>query len=210
MFVTARTNLFNIDGRLDETAWQQAPWTAYFQDIEGSAMPAPLYQTRAKVLWDDEYLYFAAYLEEPDLWATLTKRESVIFQDNDFEIFLDPDGDTHQYYEFEINALGTEWDLMLVKPYRDGGPSMNGWTITGMKSAIHLDGTLNDPSDRDKGWSVEIAMPWKILKECAPGKRLPREGDQWRMDFSRVQWRLDKKGGKYVKRINPATGAVIS
>ena len=51
---------------------------------------------------------------------TLTEHDSVIFQDNDFEVFIDPDGDNHNYYEIEINALNTEWDLRLPKPYRDG------------------------------------------------------------------------------------------
>ena len=63
------------------------------------------------MLWDDEYFYFAAELIEDQIWATLTERDSVIFYDNDFEIFIDPDGDSHQYYEFEINALNTVWDL---------------------------------------------------------------------------------------------------
>ena len=75
------------------------------------------------MLWDDDFFYIAAALEEPHVWATLTEHDSVIFQDPDFEVFLDPDGDNHSYYEIEINALGTVWDLRLVKPYRDGGPA---------------------------------------------------------------------------------------
>ena len=99
------------------------------------------------MLWDDTYLYVAALLEEPHVWGTLTKHDSVIFHDNDFEIFIDPDGDNHEYYEIEINALNTEWDLFLKKPYRDGGPAINEWEIPGLKTAVHVDGTLNNPSD---------------------------------------------------------------
>ena len=72
------------------------------------------------MLWDDTYLYVGALLEEPHVWATLTQHDSVIFHDNDFEVFIDPDGDNHEYCEIEINALNTEWDLFLNKPYRDG------------------------------------------------------------------------------------------
>lgn len=43
---------------------------------------------------------------------------SIIYQDNDFEVFLDPDGDNLMYYEVEVNAAGQVWDLLLVKPYR--------------------------------------------------------------------------------------------
>jgi hypothetical protein len=84
-----------------------------------------------KMVWDDEYLYVAAEMEEPDIWATLTERDSVIFHDNDFEVFIDPDGDTHAYYELEVNALATAWDLMLLKPYRDGGRRSTAGTSPG-------------------------------------------------------------------------------
>ncbi len=188
-----------IDGNLDKPCWKHAPWTAYFQDIEGASKPRPRFHTRAKMLWDDEYLYIAAYLEEPHVWGTLTEHDSVIFYDNDFEIFIDPDGDLHQYYEIEINALNTEWDLRLTKPYRDGGSALNEWEIPGMKSAIRIDGTLNAPSDTDKGWSVEMALPWKALGEFANRPAPPHEGDQWRMNFSRVEWDIRIEGGKYVK-----------
>ena len=122
-YVAHRTaGAIDIDGNLDEPSWQRADWTEPFVDIEGERRPVPSLQTRAKMLWDDEYLYIAADLEEPHVWATIAMRDATIYQENDFEVFIDPDGDTHQYYEFEINALGTEWDLLMVKPYRDGGP----------------------------------------------------------------------------------------
>lgn len=195
-----------IDGKIKESAWDKAEWTEDFVDIEGDLKPKPTFRTRAKMLWDNEYIYFAAELEEPHVWATLMQRDTVIFYDNDFEVFIDPDGDTHQYYEFEMNAYSTEWDLFLVKPYRDGGPAMNGWDIQGLKTAVFVDGTLNDPSDKDKGWTLEIAMPWAVLKECAHKDTPPKSGDQWRIGFSRVEWQSEVKNGKYQKVINPKTG----
>ena len=96
-----------------------------------------------------------------------TKRDSVIFHDNDFEVFLDPDADTHDYFELEINAFGTEWDLFLERPYRDGVQADNDWDMAGLRSAVALDGTVNDPSDEDRGWSLEIAIPFAALAEQA-------------------------------------------
>jgi hypothetical protein len=78
-------------------------------------------------------------------------------------VFIDPDGDSHEYYEFEMNALNTGWDLFLPKPYKDGGKADDGWEIPGLKTAVHVRGTLNDPADKDDGWSVEIAFPWRVL-----------------------------------------------
>jgi len=189
-----------IDGNVNKQSWRDAPWTDDFVDIEGDKKPVPRYSTRAKMLWDEEYLYIGAELQEPHVWATLTKRDSVIFQDNDFEVFIDPNGDNHQYYEFEINALNTGWDLRLPKPYKDGGSAIDTWDIKGIKTAVRVHGTLNDSSDVDEGWSVEIAMPWDSLSEFAGCVCPPKTGDQWRINFSRVQWHVDVLEGKYVKR----------
>src|SRR4051794_24386140 len=67
-----------IDGKLDDAAWADAPWSESFVDIEGDAKPRPRYRTRMKMLWDDTCLYVAAELEEPNLWATLTEHDSII------------------------------------------------------------------------------------------------------------------------------------
>jgi hypothetical protein len=195
-----------VDGRLDEEAWKKVYWSEDFVDIQGKSKPKPRFKTRVKLLWDDDFFYIGAELEEPHVWATLTKRDSVIYLDNDFEVFIDPDGDTHQYYELEINALNTVWDLLLVKPYRDGGPAIHSWDIQGLKTGVAVNGTLNDPKDKDKGWTVEIAIPWEVLKEAAPFKKKPEPGDLWRLNFSRVEYRVKVVDGTYQKEKDPASG----
>ncbi|MCL7959243.1 MAG: carbohydrate-binding family 9-like protein [marine benthic group bacterium] len=195
-----------IDGALDDPAWQKAPWTADFVDIQGGSMPTPRYRTRARLLWNEEYLFIGAVMDEPHVWGTLTERDAVIYHDNDFEVFIDPDADTHLYYELEINALDTVWDLMLIKPYRDGGPAIDAWDIQGLRTGVEVDGTLNDPTDEDRGWSVEIAIPWTVLEEAAGRPVPPAPGDRWRFNFSRVQWRSEIVDGKYVKLADPGTG----
>jgi len=192
-----------IDGKLNEEAWQHAEWTEDFQDIEGGSQPAPRFRTRAKMLWDDNFLYVAAELEEPDVWANITERDAVIFHDNDFEVFIDPDGDTHNYTEYEMNALNTVWDLLLEQPYRDRSFVLNNYDLKGLISAVSVDGTLNDTSDKDKKWTVEIAFPLTAYAEL---KAKPADGVQWRINFSRVEWQIEKVDGKYQKKINPVTG----
>lgn len=187
-----------IDGRLDDASWEKAPWSDYFIDIEGPQLPKPRFRTRMKMLWDDKYLYVGAELEEPEIWATLTEHDSVIFRDNDFEVFLNPSGDTLNYFEFEINALNTGWDLFLPKPYRKGGKADNSWEIPGLRTAVHIDGTLNDPTRKDRGWSVEIAFPWEAFRERS-GYGRPKDGDVWRINFSRVEWLVEVVDGKYKK-----------
>ncbi len=188
-----------INGDLTKAVWQDAAWTDDFVDIEGDRRPMPRCRTRAKMLWDALYFYIAVEMEEPHVWGTLTERDCVIFQDNDFEVFLDPDGDNHLYYELEVNALNTVWDLLLTKPYRDNGLAVNGWDIAGLKTAVQVQGTLNDPTDTDTGWTLEIALPWAALKECAQRPSPPLHGDQWRINFSRVEWRTEIVEGAYRK-----------
>jgi len=187
-----------IDGRLEDAAWRDAAWTDDFVDMaDPTRSPAP--RTRVKMVWDDENLYIAADIAEPRLWAEMTKHDSPLYQENAFEFFIDPDGDNHEYYEFEINALNTTWDLLLPRPYRDEGLGISNWEIAGLKSAVHLEGTLNHPGDVDRGWSIEIAVPWKALGELARKPSPPREGDQWRMNFTRVETPLNVEGGRYTK-----------
>ncbi|WP_105011606.1 carbohydrate-binding family 9-like protein [Salinibacter sp. 10B] len=192
----------SVDGAFHEASWQAAPWTTEFVDIRGGDAPTPQFRTRAKMVWDDDALYVAAQLEEPDVWGTLTQRDTVIYYDNDFEVFIDPTGSTHNYYEVEVNALETVWDLMLTKPYRDGGSALDAWDIRGIDVAVQVQGTLNDPSDTDEGWTVEMALPWRVLEEAAPEGRPPQPGDQWRLNFSRVQWPTTVVNGRYRKDID--------
>ncbi|MDD3738219.1 MAG: carbohydrate-binding family 9-like protein [Lentimicrobiaceae bacterium] len=200
-----------IDGKMDEKAWQKAKWTSDFVDIEGDLKPLPYHKTNVKMLWDDTYLYIAAFMEEPHVWATLTERESVIFHDNDFEVFIDPDGDTHVYLELELNAFNTQWDLLLLKPYRDEtqNVAVDNWNINGLKTAVYVDGTINNPNDIDKGWYCEIAIPFDAIVEVNNHNSIPKNGDIYRVNFSRVQWITDIVNGKYVKRSTVKDGKKV-
>ena len=191
---------FVLDGNLDKEFWEDAEFTDAFVDIEGDKRPTPRFTTKAKLLWDDENLYIGAVLEGNEIWGHQTERDCVIFQDNDFEIFIDPDSDTHQYFEFEMNARNTVWDLFLAKPYRDGGRALNGYDIHGLQTAVHIDGKLNDPSAENKRWMVEVVIPFAAVFECTEEKRSPIAGEYYRLNFSRVQWKVDVVDNSYQKR----------
>lgn len=198
-----------IDGRLDEKAWGMADWTDYFVDIEGDKRPLPLQATRAKLLWDDKHLYIAAMLEERDIWAYQSVKDQIVFYENDFEVFIDPDGDTDNYFELEINAINNTFDLFLPKPYRKGGKPDHGWDVEGLRSAIAIHGTLNDPTDTDKYWIVEMAIPFEALRHQDWVTPRPMDGTQWRLNFSRVNWQTAIKDGKYQRKKDPETGKLL-
>jgi len=193
------TDSLTIDGKIIEKAWQLAKWSEDFVDIEGDLQPHPTHATRVKMLWNTQYLYIAAELEEPHVWGTLQQHDTIIFQDNDFEVFLDPDGDAHEYFEIEINARNTVMDLFMPKPYRDGGRALLTWDTKGIRTAVHVTGTLNQPHDKDQKWTVEMAIPINAVR-FFNGPGIPQNNSIWRINFSRVQWDTYIKNGQYVKR----------
>ncbi|MEI6277717.1 MAG: carbohydrate-binding family 9-like protein [Prolixibacteraceae bacterium] len=212
LFVPSRNYVVNkcdspilIDGKADEPSWSGAAWTDDFVDIEGLKMAHPALRTRAKMLWDNNYLYLLAELEEPNIWCYYTTRDQIVFHENDFEIFIDPDCDAENYFEFELNARNTLFDLFLPKPYNKGGKADIGWDARGFKSAVSIDGTLNNPTDKDNKWMVEVAIPFECLKSKG-NIPLPTEGSVLKIDFSRVEWNTVIVDGKYRKVINPRTG----
>ena len=195
--VTSRPDL---NGFVAGSGWDELPWSEEFVDITGLTERKPWLRTRVKMGWDSEFLYIGAKMEEPHVWGTITRKNEQMFEDNDFEIFLDPDGDGLNYYEFEINALGTIWELSLPKPYKDGGQPVLACNISGLISDVGINGSLNDPSDKDEGWSVTVAIPWSgLVQYHGDGAVPPAINDVWRVNFSRVQWEHEVVGGHYVR-----------
>jgi hypothetical protein len=191
--------VLNIDGKDDDPSWQKARFSKDFIDIEGQKIPNQ--KTRLKMLWDEEFLYIYAHLEEKHIWATLKNRDTIIFYNNDFEVFISPSNSNHNYGEIEINALGTVWDLLLDRPYNTRGNPIFNWNIQGLKSAVFIEGTINDPTDEDEFWSVEMAIPMKALTELKRSpKGKPKVGEQWRINFSRVQWHHDLIDNRYYRK----------
>ncbi len=189
-----------IDGDDSDESWEKANWTDVFIDIEGVKIPK--YKTQVKMLWDTTYFYILAKLEEPHVWADITKHDAIIFHNNDFEVFVEPDNNSHDYYELEINALNTTWDLFITKPYRElGNYAVNNFEINGLKSAVKVNGTLNNSNDVDKGWILEIAIPWEVYKRSYFQDIVPKD-KFWRVNFSRVNWNHTIKDGIYSRKKN--------
>jgi len=197
-----------IDGKADEHSWKKAEWTELFVDIEGENKELPTYSTKIKMLWDDENLYIFAKLIEPHIWAYYTEHDKIVYHENDFEVFIDPNRNTHEYFEFEINAQNTLFDLFMTKPYRNGGIPLISWNAEGFRSAVFLDGTLNQPNGTDKSWTIEMAIPFRDLRLGVHTQK-PENRTQWSINFSRVQWQTDVVASKYVRRKDETTGRIL-
>jgi len=188
-----------MDGKIVESSWDNAEWTENFTHIVFKGYKNPCLNTRAKMVWDDEYFYVAGYLEEPNIYAHLTKKDTVVCRESDFEIFIDVDSDARNYIEIEFNAVGTVWDMTYAKELDKGAlpkswawiPGSEPWDVEGMRLAVRTDGTVNYPYDKDEGWMFECAIPWKTLQKTSlTGEKLNRNGSSIRLNFSRVQFNI--------------------
>lgn len=197
-----------IDGLANEEAWKKVSWSDEFIDIEGEGKSLPTFQTRYKMMWDETNLYIFAKLYEEHIWAYYTTADMIVYHENDFEVFIDPDGDTHNYYEFELNAKNTLFDLFMNKPYRNGGKANIAWNANGFRSAVYCEGTLNNAADKDSFWSVEIAIPFAALTTNGQYFQ-PTDGSNWKINFSRVQWQTNVVDGKYIRRKDVETGKLL-
>jgi hypothetical protein len=190
-----------IDGLLNDSAWENVAFTDPFVDIQGPLhWSQPWLTTKVKLRYDRTTLYVAAYMEETAVWANVTRRNDVIFHDNDFEVFIDADASTHNYKEIEVNARNASWNLWLNKPYRSGGHEnstrvdpQHGFDMVGkgLRCAVHADGPINDPAQQLHSWTVEMALPLVELARYTRATTLPPPAKaRWRINFSRVEWQV--------------------
>jgi hypothetical protein len=205
--VLRTTEKMMIDGKDDEKIWGKAPWTQVFTDIVTGEQINSEREAKCKMLWDDDFLYLFVKFRERNLWASIRDHDAQVYQDNAFEMFIAPGGGTYNYFEFQINAYSTVWDLFMPKPYRNGGKGLTSWDIKGLQKAVYLDGTLNNPADTDRSWSIELAVPFNSVR--MNGSQNPEIGTIWRMNFSRVQWDLDTLNGEYFRRKDKVTGKLF-
>jgi hypothetical protein len=179
-----------LDGKLDEAGWKTAPSVGAFVDTMTGA-PSPL-KTDAKMLWDDQNLYFAFENEDTDVWSTLAKRDDKLWTQEAIEVMVDADGNGKTYIELQVAPNGNIFDTYLpdVRKYENAlDPKRKpfDWNSK-LKVAVKVDGTLNKRSDKDKGWTVEMALPLADVNGLATGgvKVPPAYGETWRLNMFRL------------------------
>ncbi|MCC7262329.1 MAG: carbohydrate-binding family 9-like protein [Candidatus Latescibacteria bacterium] len=191
--VQRATTPIKIDGILDEFAWEKAEQVNNFERILNNydQVTRP---TRAKMLWDDQNIYFAFVCQDRDMWTYLKDEDAAFWDEEVVEVFIDPDGDAKHYLELEINPENAKVDLTIrtLKPKWD---SDFDWDIAGLQSAVALQGTVNDTTDTDQGWTVEFAIPYSALAKEITGGDRPKVGESWRLNL----YRIERKGGQALR-----------
>jgi hypothetical protein len=190
-----------VDGKVDDAAWRTAnvmefqfPW-----DFQTGAKQ----KTRARVLWDDQYLYVSYEAEDTDITAPHTQRDDPTYQDDAVEIFINPSPAQHLYYGLEMNARGILYDYFCVYPLY----YVKDFDMKGVKIAAVQDGTMDHPGDQDRGWSLEVAIPWENFHDLA--RKLPPDANsEWTANLNRWDGvapnrRLSQWSDSGLKETNP-------
>lgn len=204
-----------IDGRLDDAAWADCKKTSSFVDLISGK--ETMHDTQAAILWDDDYLYIGFWLDEPNVEAKYLERDDPLYYDNDVEVFI-AGKDAYYEFEINAHATVYEgffvWQDAYLRDGYDQDPQLGqdapkrqefngvglknhprgkrlaflGYDFPNFKSAVHINGTLNNDSDVDQGWTVELAFPWQEMKWLAKGDNRslpPKPGDKWGIDLFR-------------------------
>lgn len=187
--VTRTSSRIVIDGKSDEADWKRATSVGDFVFTWWNQGDGEPQQTDARLLWDDENLYVSFQCQDKDVQAVHTERDSPVYRDDCVEVFASPVVDhPERYFNIEMNALGTQ-----LEQYRPSGdPNQKEWNPDGIRVAVSIDGTLNDSSDTDRGWTLEVAIPFQLFKDAIPNGK-PNIGDRWRMNLNRLEGNMKVK-----------------
>src|SRR5262249_8420404 len=139
----------------------------------------------ARLMWDKEYLYFCADMEDADLYAVVDKANGKTWEDDVFQLYFKPNHAKKYplgYYEFNVTAANTPLQVLYASRGGGGKKRFLGQVVIAIESTVTLKGTLNDWTDKDKGWTVEGRIPWAAFQ--LTGGR-PQPGDRWKFALSR-------------------------
>ncbi|ORY45518.1 CBD9-like protein [Rhizoclosmatium globosum] len=177
-----------LDGSLGG-AWSSALKVSLSSPLGSASLPQQA--TSAYLLWDSDNLYIGASISETDVWGSMRDDNTQLYLENNWELFLDPDSDGLNYYEFEVNPLA----------YSQGGSPTSPDPLQNLQKAVQVQGTLNNPSDKDQGWSVTLAIPWTSLNRFnSKFQGAPKgNGETIGIQFARTEWGFTVKDGGYVK-----------
>ncbi|RAL23616.1 hypothetical protein DL240_05505 [Lujinxingia litoralis] len=191
-----QSETLTLDGKLNEALWSELKALT----IEGFNSRAA-YESTVKLAYDDTYLYVGAYLQDEHVWATLSGRDASLWTEEVFEFFIAPGGPDAAYVELQFSPRNVVFDALF--PHRPGTRSKSRnqdiaaakpFTMQGLESAAHVEGSLNDEGQKDSFWSVEVRIP---LKELPGVDGAPPSGTTWRANLYRFDRPSDDKTFAY-------------
>ncbi len=181
-----------IDGVLDEADWAAAkpvgdfvfPWWT-----EGEKE-----QTQVKLLWDANYLYLAYVCQDKHIWADHYSTNEDTYKDDCVEFFWNPKPAAGKMYNmFEMNCIG---NLLSVYNNFERSIKLRESRIMVPHIGRSVKGTVNNDSDTDTSWTLEIALRFSDYPELF-NAQTPKDGDMWRVALNRCGGRVNPQNSQW-------------
>ena len=190
-----------IDGKLDDPAWEMAQVIDKFPAFWQSAQPGPAHATKARLVWDRDALYYAAEMTDADVRAFGTKHNDPLWNGDVFELFFKPSRDRPEYFEFQSNPRSVLFEAAFLERNRPTEPLATSRPL-GMSAVAVVDGSLDQPGEVDRGWTVEGRIPWSAF---APNFARPEPGASWSFALCRYDYYGPEKTAPVLMSSAPLT-----
>lgn len=187
-----------IDGVLDEAAWRTAEPVPFYVPV---SLKKPTTATDARMTWDDTYLYVGFDVQDEDIVATFTERDAPVWEEDVVEVFIRPDPERSDYYEINFSPTGVIYDSWIVRRGARSHRTWSAWNAEGIRVATTIRGTPNDWTQRDEGYTVEIAIPFSELPSLEG--RTPSVGDVWTFNLARYDYSVYLDEGRELSASSP-------
>jgi hypothetical protein len=182
-----------IDGRLDEPAYQRAEKIHLKNSATTEAITDEAYTTTVQALYDDGYLYLGYVCGDKDIHSSFTQRDERLWEEEVVEVFIDTDGSTpNSYVEIEVSPKNVLYDSYIVDP-KNIDEKTKHYDLEDIHTGVFVDGTTDDRTDEDRRWTIEIAVPFSEIEEGFDPSKL--SDYHWKINFYRIN--QDEHGPAY-------------
>lgn len=181
----------------DPRDWEDAPKLYLHDAVTGNP---GTFQTTVQTLYDERFFYVRFLCEDDSIFGTFTERDSPIWNEECVEIFINPTGSQHQYYEINVSPANVIYDSVILNNRTPERPGSNfiglpEWSPARLKTEVNVTGEWNTPGAGEY-WEALFAIPHRALLG-APNQP-PSPGDRWRINFYRIDRASpDSKGESY-------------
>jgi hypothetical protein len=171
-----------INGVLDDECWKNAEAKPLKLCINGKK---PMFQTSVRTVWDDKNLYVAFECQDMDAMGTVKERDGLVTSEEYVSVMIDTGSNNKCYAVINVGPAGGVSDEFVLV-YKDGEKikELKDWNCDNMSASVSVYGDGAKPGNRDRFWTVELAMPFAefVTADIIP----PKAKDKWRINFCRL------------------------
>jgi hypothetical protein len=173
-----------IDGDLNESAWQSAQKLSLSNNIDGTPIKEASYSSNVMTCYDRDNLYLAFINHDQVIFSSYSNRDEFLWKEEVVEVFIDTDKDPSTYIELEVSPKNVLFDSYITDTANIDLFVTPQFDLDGWRTAVSVHGTVNNNSDRDSLWTVEMAIPFTSLDSEFNIEQIKEYN--WRINFYRL------------------------